>query len=111
MEWSATQRFYKIDKQKKMIVEKINEMAASAAPIGSTIKFNLGGNLIHLDGTGSSNVVSQEDKDAECTISMTSEDFQAMLSGDLNPMMAFMSGKIKIDGDMGVAMQLQSLFG
>jgi len=94
-----------------MILDKINEMAAGAAPIGSTIKFNLGENIIHLDGTGSSNVVSVEDKEADCTISMTSEDFQGMLSGDLNPMMAFMSGKIKIDGDMGVAMQLQSLFG
>ncbi|MGB1121804.1 MAG: SCP2 sterol-binding domain-containing protein [Saprospiraceae bacterium] len=94
-----------------MILEKIQEMAANAAPIGSTIKFDLGGNIIHLDGTGSGNLVSQEDKDADCTISMTSEDFQAMLSGNLNPMMAFMGGKIKIDGDMGVAMQLQSLFG
>jgi putative sterol carrier protein len=41
---------------------------------------------------------------------MTTEDFQGMVTGDLNPMMAFMGGKIKIDGDMSVAMQLQSLF-
>lgn len=94
-----------------MILDKIQEMAGKAAPIGSTIKFNLGGNIIHLDGTGEGNVVSQDDKEAECTISMATEDFQAMMSGDLNPMMAFMGGKIKIDGDMGVAMQLQSLFG
>ena len=94
-----------------MILNKIQEMAGNAAPIGSSIKFNLGGNIIHLDGTGDSNVVSQDDKDAECTISMEASDFQAMISGELNPMMAFMGGKIKIDGDMGVAMQLQSLFG
>lgn len=94
-----------------MILTKIQEMAANAAPIGSTIKFSLGENIIHLDGKGDSNVVTQGDKDAECTISMTSEDFQAMVSGDLNPMMAFMGGKIKIEGDMSVAMQLQSLFG
>ncbi|MFK7946129.1 MAG: SCP2 sterol-binding domain-containing protein [Saprospiraceae bacterium] len=94
-----------------MILAKIQEMAANAAPIGSTIKFDLGGNIIHLDGTGDSNIVSQEDNEADCTISMEASDFEAMMSGDLNPMMAFMSGKIKIDGDMSVAMQLQSLFG
>jgi len=33
-----------------------------------------------------------------------------LLTGDLNPMTAFMSGKIKVDGDMGVAMKLQKLF-
>lgn len=92
------------------MLAKISEMAAKAAPIDSSIKFNLGENIIHLDGTGSSNVVTTEDKDAECTISMSAEDLQAMISGDLNPMMAFMGGKIKIDGDMGVAMKLQSLF-
>lgn len=93
------------------MLAKISEMAANAAPIGSSIKFDLGGNIIHLDGTGDSNVVTSEDKEAACTISMTTEDFQAMTTGDLNPMMAFMGGKIKIDGDMSVAMQLQSLFG
>lgn len=92
------------------MLAKISEMAAKAAPIGSSIKFNLGGEIIHLDGSGSSNVVTSDDKDADCTITMATEDFQGMISGDLNPMMAFMSGKIKIDGDMGVAMQLQSLF-
>ncbi|MGQ9556890.1 MAG: SCP2 sterol-binding domain-containing protein [Desulfurispora sp.] len=45
------------------------------------------------------------------TISMSADDFQSMLSGALNPMMAFMSGKIKIAGDMGLAMKLQSLLG
>jgi putative sterol carrier protein len=93
------------------MLAKISEMAAKAAPIGSSIKFNLGEDIIHLDGNGNSNVVTSDDKDADCTITMATEDFQGMMSGDLNPMMAFMSGKIKIDGDMGVAMQLQSLFG
>lgn len=92
------------------MLAKISEMAAKAPAIGSSIKFNLGGNIVHLDGNGASNVVTSDDKNADCTITMATDDFQAMLTGDLNPMMAFMSGKIKIDGDMGVAMKLQSLF-
>ncbi len=94
----------------ELVLAKVSEMAAKSPAIDASIKFDLGGEIVHLDGKGTSNVVSTENKEADCTISMSSEDFQGMLSGSLNPMMAFMSGKIKIDGDMGVAMKLQSLF-
>ena len=40
---------------------------------------------------------------------MSSEDWLGMLNGSLNPMQAFMSGKIKIDGDMTLAMSLQQV--
>lgn len=93
------------------ILEGIQEKAASASPIGNSLKFNLGGEIVHIDGTGDSNVVTAEDKEADCTVNISKEDFMALLKGDLNPMMAFMGGKIKIDGDMGVAMKLQSLLG
>ncbi len=45
------------------------------------------------------------------SIKISSEDFQAMTSGQLNPMMAFMSGKIKVDGDLNSVMKFQSLVG
>ena len=40
------------------------------------------------------------------TVKMTAEDFAAMSSGSLNPMMAFMTGKIKVDGDLNSVMKL-----
>ena len=70
----------------------------------------MGGRILYIDGTGSSNEVSQEDKEADCTISIKEEDFIKLVGGKLNPMMAFMSGKIKVAGDMSVAMKLQSFF-
>lgn len=88
----------------------IQQKAASKAPIGNTLKFNLGGQILHIDGTGSTNQISQEDKAADCTISVSQENFIKLVTGKLNPMMAFMGGKIKVDGDMSVAMKLQSLF-
>lgn len=45
------------------------------------------------------------------SIKISSEDLQAMTSGQLNPMMAFMSGKIKVDGDLNSVMKFQSLVG
>ncbi len=68
------------------------------------------GGMIHLDDSVSPAKVSNEDADASCTVVISLENFDKMLSGDLNPMMAFMSGKMKIDGDKGVAMKLASLF-
>ncbi|HVA84149.1 MAG TPA: SCP2 sterol-binding domain-containing protein [Candidatus Binataceae bacterium] len=45
------------------------------------------------------------------TISMTASDYLDMVNGKLNGQMAFMTGKLKIAGDMGLALRLQSLFG
>lgn len=44
------------------------------------------------------------------TINMASTDFVDMTNGKLNPTMAYMSGKLKISGDMGLAMKMQSIF-
>jgi putative sterol carrier protein len=45
------------------------------------------------------------------TISMTAQDYLDMVAGKLNPQMAFMSGKLRISGDMGLALRFQNLFG
>ncbi|HIC94937.1 MAG TPA: SCP2 sterol-binding domain-containing protein [Anaerolineae bacterium] len=45
------------------------------------------------------------------TLKMTAADFVAMVNGDLNAMAAFMQGRLKVEGDMSVAVRLQSLFG
>jgi putative sterol carrier protein len=50
--------------------------------------------------------VRQGDEPGQCTIAMTDEDFVSMLDGKLNPQMAFMSGKLKVKGDMALAMKL-----
>jgi len=47
----------------------------------------------------------------QATLKMDADDFALMSSGDLNPMMAFMSGKIKVDGDLNSVMKFQSLVG
>ncbi len=84
--------------------------AAKAKPLGKTLKFAFGDEQLVIDGTGDSNSVSTEDSPADCTVKVGKDDFQALIKGKLNPMTAFMSGKIKIEGDMSVAMKLQSLF-
>lgn len=91
------------------ILSAIQERAAQRPALGNSLKFDLGGKQIFIDGKGAGNTVSTEDAAADCTIRISEEDFAALLKGELNPMGAFMSGKIKVDGDMSVALKLQSL--
>ncbi len=54
--------------------------------------------------------VSEGSADADCTISGSQETFQKLVAGEQNPTTAYMTGKIKIKGDLGAAMKLQKLF-
>jgi len=93
------------------ITEQVKTKAAEASPLGNTVKFQVGEDFIYIDGTGEANDVSTEDKDADCLIIASLEDFQKIMDGEMNSMMAVMMGKMKIKGDMGVAMKLQSIVG
>lgn len=88
----------------------IQQRAAQAKPLGNTLKFDFGGEHLFINGTGETNQVSKADNAADCTVKISKADFEALLKGKLNPMSAMMTGKLSIDGDMGVAMKLQGLF-
>lgn len=49
--------------------------------------------------------------EADCIITASAETFQGLLAGDLSPTAAFMTGKLKVEGDMGLAMKLGSVLG
>jgi len=93
------------------VFDQLKEKAEAAEAIGGTLKFEVGDLVVYIDGSGNSNIVSQDDGDADCTISTTAEILIDLKNGDLNPMMAVMGGKIKIGGDMGLAMKVQTLLG
>ncbi len=88
----------------------IQSRAAKAKPLGKTLKFDFGKEQLFIDGTGDSNQVTTQNDEADCMVEVSFEDFLALTKGALNPMTAVMSGKLKIKGDMNVAMKLQSLF-
>ncbi|MCS7073281.1 MAG: SCP2 sterol-binding domain-containing protein [Bacteroidia bacterium] len=78
--------------------------------IDATIKFVLDGtNVIFIDAKSLPPSVSTEDKPADCTIKVASADLKKIISGDMNPMMAFTLGKIKVEGNMGVALNLPKI--
>ncbi len=92
------------------VTNTIKERVGEDCGLGATLKFDLGDDgKVFIDATVVPNTVSNEDKDAQCTVGVTHDDFESMLAGDLAPTTAFMSGKLKVEGDMGVAMKLQSI--
>lgn len=93
------------------IFEGMKSQAATAEAVGGSIKFMIDESPIFINGNGDKNEVSQDDAEADCTITCTADVFEQLSTGDLNPMMAVMGGKVKIAGDMGLAMKLQSLLG
>ena len=76
--------------------------------LAATLKFDLGGDgVIFIDGRSTPNKVSNDNLDADCTVGITMANLQAMLDGELAPATGFMMGKLKVSGDMGVALRLQ----
>lgn len=56
-------------------------------------------------------IAEGEEGEAQCTISMDTGDFVEMIGGDLNPQMAFMTGKLRVAGDIGLAIKIQAIIG
>jgi putative sterol carrier protein len=77
---------------------------------GKRVKIDFGPEgALMLDGQA--NQVTEEDGAADTTIKVSWADWQALSSGQLDGMTAFMQGKLKVEGDMSAAMQLQGVLG
>jgi len=64
----------------------------------------------HVDVKDNKLTVTEGGGDADVTITTSSETFDKIAAGEQNPTTAYMTGKLKIKGDMGAAMKLQKLF-
>ena len=78
------------------------------ADFDGTAKFDIEGEgAVMIDGAGA----RAADEDAGVTLSADADTFKEILAGETNPTSAFMTGKLKVDGDMGMAMKLASVLG
>ena len=92
------------------LTDTIRRKVGLDSKLGSVLKFDLGDDgVIVIDATESPNRVSNENRDAQCTVHMSSDDLDDMLRGKLEPMAAFGQGRLRLEGDMSVAMKLGDL--
>lgn len=86
-----------------LINAAVEALSKKLSSFEGSAKFVIPGEgAIMADGAG----VRAADEDADVTLTATAEVFQAILEGEMNPTMAFMTGKLTVDGNMGLAMQL-----
>ena len=92
------------------IIDGLKEKVGENCGLGSIVKFDFGdqGSVI-LDASQVPNVVSTEGPEPDCTMVISIEDFMAMAEGSLDGVSAFMTGRLKVNGDMGIAMKLGAL--
>ena len=86
-------------------VAALNEKAAGA-DFDGTAKFEIEGEgSVVIDNTGA----RASDEETDVTLTADADTFQEIMSGETNPTSAFMTGKLKVDGDMGMAMKLATV--
>lgn len=93
------------------LTERIKTLVGDDSGLDATFKFITDEGVISVDTKQVPNIVTNEDLDTECAMEISTKNALGLLSGDLNPMMAYMMGKLKIKGDMGVAMKIAQAFG
>jgi putative sterol carrier protein len=92
--------------------EGIRERVGENSGLDAVIKFAFDeGGVIFVDGKSVPNVVSNEDLPAEVTLKMSIDTMNKLYRKEINGMTAFMSGKIKLEGNMMAAMKLDQILG
>ncbi|HEV2562527.1 MAG TPA: SCP2 sterol-binding domain-containing protein [Rhizomicrobium sp.] len=92
----------------KDIISQMGAALGANSGLGGILKFDFGepGSVL-IDGKSQPNTVSDgAGKTADCTITVSLETFEKMVKGELDGTSAFMQGKLRVAGDMGLAMKL-----
>ena len=90
----------------KVVEAAVAALDEKARGFEGTAKFVIEGEgAVYIDASGA----RAADDEADVTLTASRETFEGLISGEVNPTMAFMSGKLKVDGSMGTAMKLGAL--
>lgn len=97
-----------MDTRVETIINEMRKRLGANSGLGGTLKFEFGApGSVFVDGKSIPNAIeSGAGKSADCTISLSLDTFERMVKGDLDGTSAFMQGKLRVAGDMGLAMKL-----
>jgi len=91
------------------IREELAEKVKQIDPIGKRLKFKMDDEFIFIDGRTNVNIVNDTDDEADCTITMSKDTFLKLQRKEIKPMIATLTGKLKVKGDIGLTQKLKQL--
>ena len=92
------------------VAAEIRSHLMQFAGLGYKVKFAFDeGGVLLLDGTATPPTLSEEDGEADCVITSSVDNAVKLMNGQLNPMLAYSMGKLKIAGSVGVALKMASM--
>ena len=92
------------------LTEELRKRAAQNPKLGYKVKLVIEDQgVIFWDGTGDQTVFSNQDGEADTTMRISAENLEKLIAGTLDPTMAYMTGKLKVEGKMGVALKINSM--
>jgi|SRR5579872_4283851 len=93
------------------VTAAVRAKAALAPKLGHRVTIDLGADgIIYWDGTSVPAVINNEAGESETMLTLGLEDLQKLIDGSLNPTVAYMTGKLKVAGSLGVALKIAQLF-
>ena len=97
-----------MDARVQTIITEMGSRLGGNSGLGGTLRFDFGeSGSVFIDGKSQPNTVSDgAGKAADCTITVSLETFEKLVKGELDGTAAFMQGKLRVAGDMGLAMKL-----
>lgn len=94
------------------ITERVSGAVGAESGLDARIKFNFGNDgFLYIDGKSAPNRVHNTDEDSDITITVSMENFERIIDKKLNPKFALMTGKMRLKGDIRIAMRLDKVFG
>jgi putative sterol carrier protein len=96
----------------QQITGRVRTAVGAESGLDATVKFVFGQDgVIFIDGVSKPNTVDNTDRDAKITLTLSMADFERIIDHKLNPKLALMTGKMRLRGDIRIAMRLDKVFG
>jgi putative sterol carrier protein len=94
------------------LTSRVRGSVGAESGLKARVKFNFGADgFIFIDGVSKPNQVSNEDAESDITITVSMENFQKIIDKQLRPQIALMTGRMRLRGDMRIALRLNPVFG
>lgn len=96
----------------EQVTQRVQGAVGAESGLDARIKFNFGPEgFLYIDGKSTPNQVHNADAESDITITVSMENFERIIDKKLNPKFALMTGKMRLRGDIRIAMRLDKVFG